>query len=78
VSDSYCKGCRDSAEGCERCRPARDEREREQKRAAAERAVLDVVRDMMRKSPNWVRENLPTLYEAAQTDTLAQQELKRG
>lgn len=46
MSDSYCKGCRDAKEGCERCRPGRDERTRRQAIADAERAVLDAVRAM--------------------------------
>jgi hypothetical protein len=47
-------------------------------RAESEQRVLDVVREMMRNSPNWVRENLPTLYEAAHSDELARGERERG
>lgn len=46
MSDSYCKGCRDAEAGCERCNPAREERARQQKLAAAERAVLDACEDV--------------------------------
>lgn len=41
MSDSYCKGCRDSEAGCERCLPAREERARRERLAQADQAVLD-------------------------------------
>lgn len=46
MSDSYCKGCRDEPGGCERCNPAREERERQQKRTEAEQRVLDAMNNV--------------------------------
>lgn len=43
MSDSYCKGCRDAEAGCERCNPARQEREQQRKRTEAEQRVLDAM-----------------------------------
>lgn len=60
MSDSYCKGCRDNAAGCERCLPAREERERQSKRTAAESRVLDAARVW------WDTRKTERLYNALQ------------
>jgi hypothetical protein len=75
VSDSYCKGCHDATDGCERCRPARDELERRQKRADAERAVLRIVRRCCKDSRTWMQANIPALFAA--DEALARREAEK-
>jgi hypothetical protein len=45
VSDSFCKGCRDSVAGCEQCLPERLVRARKIQIADAERDVIAAARD---------------------------------